>query len=417
SIRYCLLYLRNYILFGILLAHAVIPARLHDICQQKRYRWTSKPSRQSLEVAEAGAIENKPHITLDILQQLLRTSDQRSTQQIVLEAAFAILEECELPQWRRRRQFFNLSQPFSHTLMEEILCLSLDEYVTTINGDDLQVDAVANTWERRIPSLNKGIEIDGRKKIQIFLYAFGVADRQDNRHSCECILDWIGKPALEDASNTFALLELMRFSTGNGIRQILKRTRTILSRLLLTGTPLLHYYATAGNLDQVKAVVEVDGSDEVVNYVSPGGETPLDGALLWQQHDITSYLMDHGGRAGEASYEHTFFYGTRNSNWDTVKVLWRRRREVMIVDTRPDSWCTKSAPEIANMSWSGKLKLDESKRKELIDTLQECDEVDVEEGHQSSSSQLEPVGEPTSAIDNPSHRRSNPSFESLMSFR
>ncbi|KAG6835094.1 hypothetical protein H0H93_004895 [Arthromyces matolae] len=344
SIRYCILYLRQYIVSCILLARDVIPARLHDICQRNRYWWTSHPSRGSLESAETTAIETKPNITLDILQQLLQTSDQSSTRQIVLEAAFAILKECELPPERRRPPFFYLFRPFLHTLMEETFRLSLDEYTSAINGDGPQIEII---WEKQIAFLNERIEIDSPKKIQHLFPAFRAADLQDNRHSCECILDWIGQPALQDASNTSAsaLLELMAFTTGNGIRQILKQTGTgILSKLLWTKTRLLEHYATVGHLDQVKAVVEADGSDKVVNYISRGGTTALDGALSFDKHDIMSYLMDHGGRAGEASYEDTFFYGIMRSDWDCVKLLWRRRREVMIVDTRPDSWCTKSAP-------------------------------------------------------------------------
>ncbi|KAG6818376.1 hypothetical protein H0H93_005470, partial [Arthromyces matolae] len=405
SIRYGLLYLRKYILSGILLARAVIPARLHDICQQKRYQW-SKPSRQSLELAEAQAIENKPRITLDILQQLLQTSDQRSTQQIVLEAVFAILKECELPPERRRPPFSHLleGQPLLHTLMEETFRLSLVEYTSTVDGDGPQVEIIANTWEKRIASLNKGIEIDGRKKIPCLFAAFSAADRQDNRHPCKCILDWIGQPALEDASNTTILLSLMTDTTGNGIRQILKRTGTgTLSKLLWTGTTLLHYYAWRGALDQVKAVVEADGSDEVVNYVSSLGETPLDAALLFLQCEIVSYLMDHGGRARKTSYEDEFFYAIGNSHWDMVKLLWRRRREVRIVDTRPASWCTKSATEVANDTWTFPRDFDESKRRELIEILQQCDEENVDEGHPLTSSHLEPVEESTELDPEASH--------------
>ncbi|KAG6834658.1 hypothetical protein H0H93_008236 [Arthromyces matolae] len=426
SIGYCLLYLRKYIVSGILLARDFIPTRLHDTCQRKRYEWTSKPSRQTLELAEAQAIKSKPHITLDILQQLLHSSDQRSTRQIVLEAAFAILEECELPGWRIRRQFPRLLQPLSHPLMEKIFRLSLDEYVTTLEGDGPQVETIANTWERRILSLNESNEIDGRKKIGHLLSAFRAADLQDNRRSCECILDWIGQPALEDESNTSDLFTLMLFATGNGIGQILKRTGTgILSNPLWT-RPLLHHYARLGTLDHIKAVFEVDGSDEVVNDISSVGWTPLDEALISQQCEVVSYLMDHGGRARKTSYEDAFFYGIKDSNWDMVKLLWRRRREVRIVDTRPYSWCTKSATEVANpRSWWPIWPLDEPKRRELIEILQQCDEENVEEGLPLTSSQpVEPVEESpeleSEPIDNPtSHddKVMHASFESLMSFR
>ncbi|KAG6846983.1 hypothetical protein H0H93_010754, partial [Arthromyces matolae] len=328
SIRYCPLYLRTYIVSGILLARDFIPSLLWNICERNKILWTWLPSRQSLELAETEAIQCNPYITLDILQQLLQTSNQRSTRQIILDAAFAILQECELPMAHRRSPFIPLFQPFLHALMEEILVLSLDEHMSTIKGDGSQVEKIANTWEQRIASLNERIQIDGRKKIEHFFAAFRAADLQDNRHSCECILDWIGKPALQDASNTSDLLKLMVSTTGNGIRQILKRTGTgILSELLWTGTPLLYRYATVGNLDQVKAVVEA-GSDEVVNYVSSAsGRSPLDGALFYRRCEIVSYLMDHGGRAREDFYEAGFFIAIVNSNWDMVKLLWRRRRE------------------------------------------------------------------------------------------
>ncbi|KAG6834410.1 hypothetical protein H0H93_009795, partial [Arthromyces matolae] len=429
SIKYCALYLRKYIVSGILLARAYIPARLHDICQRKRYEWTSKPSRQSLELAEAQAIEKKTHITLDILQQLLQTSDQRSTHQIVLEAAFAILEESKRPIERRRPPFSHLfSSLLLHTtLMEETFCLSLVEYTSTLDGDGPQVETIANTWEKRITYLNKRIEIDGRKKIQHLFSAFGAADRQDNRHPCECILNWIGKPALEDESNASALADLMVFATGNGIRQILKRTGTgTLSKLPWIDLPLLPYYARFGTLDQVKAVVEADGSDEIVNYVSSAsGWTPLDTALFHQKCEIVSYLMDHGGRAREAFYEEAFFEAIGNSNWDMVKLLWRRRREMRIVDTRPDSWCRKSATEVANdRKWRSMRGLDESRRRELVEILQQCDEEKVAEGQPLTSSQLEPVEESpeleSEAIDNPTSHEDkviHASFESLMSFR
>ncbi|KAG6847042.1 hypothetical protein H0H93_010478, partial [Arthromyces matolae] len=401
SIGYCLLYLRKYIVSGILLARAFIPEQLHDICRRKRYRWTSKPSRQSLELAEAQAIENKPHITLDILQQLLQTSDQRSTRQIVLEAVFAILKECELPPERRRSPFSHMleGQPLLHTLMEETFRLSLVEYTSTVDGDGPQVEIIANTWEKRIASLNKGIEIDGRKKIQCLFAAFGAADRQDNRHSCECILDWIGQPALEDASNTPDFLHFMLFTKGNGIRQILKRTGTdILSKLSRSQIPPLDWYASVGHLDQVKAVVEADGSDEIVNVSSGSGWTPLDKALFIGRCEIVSYLMDHGGRARGAFYEQAFFDAIWNSNWDMVKLLWRRRREVRIVDTitRPDSWCAKSVSEVVN-DWR-LMEFEESKRGELIEILQECDEANMEEGQLSASLQLEPAEEPIASL-------------------
>ncbi|KAG6811426.1 hypothetical protein H0H93_014440 [Arthromyces matolae] len=215
----------------------------------------------------------------------------------------------------------------------------------------------------------------------------------------------------------------MLFTTGNGIGQILNRTGTgILFKPLWT-RPLLHHHARFGTLDQVKAVVEADGSDEVVNYVSLAGRTALDGALLFRRCEIVSSLMDHGGRASEDFYEAAFFEAIWNSNWDMVKLLWRRRREVRIVDTRPDSWCTKSATEVANdRIW--RPYLDESKRQELIEILQQFDEENVDEGQPLTSSQLDPVEESpeldSEAIDNlTSHADEviHASFESLMSFR
>ncbi|KAG6818515.1 hypothetical protein H0H93_004356, partial [Arthromyces matolae] len=107
--------------------------------------------------------------------------------------------------------------------MEEIFRLSLAELTLLNESRDNGDGHLENIWENRIASLNEHIKIDHRKKIQHLLFAYRAADLQGNRHTCERILDWIGKPALEDADNESALLEVMMSWTGNGIRQVLKR--------------------------------------------------------------------------------------------------------------------------------------------------------------------------------------------------
>ncbi|KAG6834975.1 hypothetical protein H0H93_005977 [Arthromyces matolae] len=395
SIAYCIFSLRKYIVYNILLARAFIPTRLWNICFIHKYRWTSKPRRQSLDVAELEAIHDEPP-TFDILERLLAISSQRSTEQIVHESVFAILRDCELPLPRQSLSYTESFKPFQHTLIGQTLTFSLFGFALSnesTNEVDGLLESISKTWENRVVSLNERIEVDQKIKIPLYLEAYGSAASNGNLYACECILDWIGKPALEDARNASALLDVMRDSTGYGIQPILKRTTAVLSKPLRNGYTLLHYYAFIGNLDAVKAVVDADGSDEVLNSKNLDGFTPLDMALS-KHHDVVSYLMDLGGRASPISYEAAFLWGIRDSKWSIVRLLWRRRKEVRVVNTSPNSWCTQSAIAVAS-TWRklDVIEPEESTRRKLLEILQECDEACMEEGVSLNSSQRGPAEE------------------------
>ncbi|KAG6819520.1 hypothetical protein H0H93_011064 [Arthromyces matolae] len=338
-------------------------------------------------------------VMFNSLERLLQRTSQRSTRLVVMEAVLALLLDAEEAR-------HSLYQPhFDHTLLWDTLRFSLDEYAKLNNPTSPQV--IIRTWENRITFLNEHVIVEHDEKLDFFVFSYLVAEHQGKESVCERILDWIGNSIFEDVHNVSRLLQFLgSCRTGNGVQQILNRTTQAANLVRMPvpwiGQSFLHYFIHCAYLDAAKAVVEADPSDEVVNSISPTGHTPLDIALGNEQvidAAFVGYLMDNGARASQSSYEAAFLEGIKTCKMDPslVRLLWSRRREVRLVDTRPDSWCMMSAVDVAD-----KFLVEESQRPVLIQILQECDDhsggqdqppispsVEVQSSHPHSISELE----------------------------
>ncbi|KAG6848057.1 hypothetical protein H0H93_003798 [Arthromyces matolae] len=99
----------------VILARGFVPSQLWSLCEWKLAKWKSKIHQRPLEIEEIDAIFSQSHIAFNVLQQLLQTTSQRTTQQVVLEAVFALLLEFEKPE-ERRSVPLEIQQPFEHPL-------------------------------------------------------------------------------------------------------------------------------------------------------------------------------------------------------------------------------------------------------------------------------------------------------------
>ncbi|KAG6819568.1 hypothetical protein H0H93_010627 [Arthromyces matolae] len=315
--------------------------------------------------------------TLDSFQRLLQTTSQRSTHLVIIEAVFALLQDTEDSQNM-------LSQlPKDHEILRYTLSFSLIEYVALFRPtgpESSPPDSMRMIWENRISFLNEYNINNPDEQVRTFSDYYHTAESRGDELACERILDWIGHTALEDR-NIFWLCELLpRCVTGNGVRQILKRITkaraAIFFKRPVYGVSLLHYFIRRNYLDAAKAVIEADQSDDAVNFFSSDEHTPLDIALDISQRSVDceflGYMMDHGARASQSSYEAAFLEGIKTCERDPslVRLLWNWRREVRLVDTRPDSWCMMSVVEVAD-----KFLVEESQRRKLIEILEECDDT------------------------------------------
>ncbi|KAG6827744.1 hypothetical protein H0H93_015372, partial [Arthromyces matolae] len=186
--------------------------------------------------------------------------------------------------------------PLHHALLWQTFRYSLNKYVDPKEFiDDHHGSRSENirTWEDRIAFLLENHIQHGHERLSALFYTFQRADYWGNDHACDRILDWIGKPALEDSSNAVELLDTLQHCSGDGVRQLLKRAPAMLSIRSRTNESALHRTVWYGTLDAVKAIVEADQSSELLNSISTGGQTPLDFAFEGGRLDIVNYLMDH----------------------------------------------------------------------------------------------------------------------------
>ncbi|KAG6818569.1 hypothetical protein H0H93_003902, partial [Arthromyces matolae] len=274
---------------------------------------------------------------LDSLQRLLQRTSQRSTSLVIYEAVFALFQDSE-----------NRRPPVDHQILWYTFQFALDEYAALKSNPPYIMRMI---WENRISFLKAYIS-NSHEQLSMLRRCYIAADRLGNEHACERVMDWIGNTALEAVQNQFMLMELLRDCvTGNGVRRILTR------------------------INAAKVVIEADQSDDVVNFMPHTGHTPLDIALdVWERSvepEFVGYLMDPGARASQSSYEDAFLEGIETFQMDPslVRLLWSRRKEVRLVDTRPVSWCMMSAVEGVD-----KFLVEESQRPMLIQILQECDD-------------------------------------------
>ncbi|KAG6819521.1 hypothetical protein H0H93_011065 [Arthromyces matolae] len=407
----------TFVLSLILLASNVIPKWVQIACERIRYRCYSRLGR---EVQPFGSLDHQTHplytfsmalMTLDSLQRLLQTTSQRSTHLVIFEAVFALLQD-------RRDSKYMVSRPNDRQMLWRMaLKFSLEEYANLrrpTSPEASEVDDMRKTWETRISFLDEHITIDLREKMSMFRRCYIIADYLGNDLACERVMDWIGNTALEDVHNESMLIDLLSGSaTGNSVRRILTRISLHRAAMLLRMPvfrqgSFLHYFIGRESLDAAKAVIEADQSDDVVNFISPTGHTPLDSALNVRERsvnpDFVGYLMDHGARALQSSsYEAAFLKGIETFEMDPslVRLLWSRRREVRLVDTRPDSWCMMSAVEVAD-----KFLVEESQRPTFIQILQECadhsggqDQRPISPSFEEQSSLPHPISELEETVD------------------
>ncbi|KAG6818982.1 hypothetical protein H0H93_016652 [Arthromyces matolae] len=415
-----------FVLSLILRASNIIPKWLQNACQKTDLRCRSLWRQVRPFDSRDNTVPPKRTglMILDSLQRLLQTSSQLATYTVICEAVFALLQDQEESE-------DIASRPYQHQILwRAAFRYSLYEYPRlsrSTSPEAREVDDARKTWETRISCLFKHLTIHHRERMRMLCDCYITAEHLGNEFAYERVLDWIGNVQLGDKDNISMVKQLLSDCvTGNGVRRILTRLRPARTAMLLRmpvqavqEESLLHYFIRQKYLDAAKAVIEADHSDDVINCISATGQTPLDIVICQWSLDpqFMGYLMDHGARASQSSYEGAFIHGLIKwtSNPSLLRHWWSRRREVRLVDTRPNSWCRKSVVEVANM-----LVFAESwRRPNLIQSLQGCvypsegqDQPPISPSVEGQSSLPHPISELEGTVDlarrspHPQHRSS-----------